>query len=290
MRDQAERLREIVNSQNSKAPVRKARTIAITSGKGGVGKTNLSVNLAIHLSKLGQKVTLIDTDLGLANIDLIMGLTPKYHLGHFLSGDQSLSDIVLDGPAGVKVIAGGSGFQELADLSPWQVDHCITNLAVLEEENDFIILDTGAGISNKVVKFLVAAEEIVVVTVPEPTAIADAYGVIKVISRENSSAKVYVAVNMVENQEEGEQVYERLMLVAEKFLNFPLEPLGFIVKDPTVAKAVKQQQPFALTHPESKASLSILRIAQKMLALPEQSPGGLSLFLRRLFSRQLGSY
>ena len=285
MRDQAERLRELVNSQNHKVNLPKARIIAVTSGKGGVGKTNLSVNLSIYLSKLGQKVTLIDTDLGLANIDLILGITPKYHLGHFFAGERDLSDVVLEGPAGIKVIAGGSGFQELADLSSWQVNNCISNFSALEEDNDFIIFDTGAGISSKVIKFLMAAEEIIVVTIPEPTSIADAYGVIKVISKENPTAKVYVAVNMVKSKEEGEQVFERLMMVAEKFLQFPLEPLGMIFYDQNVPKAVKQQQPFSLTHPESKASLSVLRIAQRMLSLPEQSSGGLSLFLKRLFSK-----
>ncbi|HBG15140.1 MAG TPA: hypothetical protein DDW93_00040, partial [Firmicutes bacterium] len=215
MRDQAERLRELVSSQNHKVNLPKARIIAVTSGKGGVGKTNLSVNLSIYLSKLGQKVTLIDTDLGLANIDLILGITPKYHLGHFFAGERDLSDVVLEGPAGIKVIAGGSGFQELADLSSWQMNNCISNFSALEEDNDFIIFDTGAGISSKVIKFLMAAEEIIVVTIPEPTSIADAYGVIKVISKENPTAKVYVAVNMVKSKEEGEQVFERLMMVAE---------------------------------------------------------------------------
>jgi flagellar biosynthesis protein FlhG len=284
MRDQAERLRELVNNHNNsnKAVVSKTRVIAVTSGKGGVGKTNIAVNLSIFLSRLGKKVTIIDTDLGLANIDLILGMIPKYHLGHLFAGEKDLSEITMEGPAGIRVIAGGSGFQELADLSSWQIDKCINNLAALEEDNDFIILDTGAGISNKVIKFLTAAEEIMVVTIPEPTAIADAYGVIKVLSRENPSAKVYVVVNMVKSQQEGEQVFERLTMVAEKFLQFPLESMGMIFNDPVVSKAVKQQQPFSLIYPKSKASMSVLNIAQKMLSLPIQSSGGFSLFLRRL--------
>jgi flagellar biosynthesis protein FlhG len=284
MRDQAERLRELVNSQNQKGNPHKARIIAVTSGKGGVGKTNLSVNLSICLSKMGQNVTLIDTDLGLANIDLMLGIIPQYHLGHVFSGEQELADVIMDGPAGVKIIAGGSGLQVLADLSSWQLDSCINRLITLEENNDFIIFDTGAGISNKVVRFLLAAEEIIVVTIPEPTSIADAYGVIKIISKDNPNAKIYVAVNMVRNDEEGEQVVERLQMVAEKFLHFPLEPLGYIQYDSNVPKAVKQQQPFSLTHPNSKASQSIKQMAQYLLALPQHPSRGLTSFFHKLFS------
>lgn len=283
MRDQAERLRELVNSHNNRVNSHKARIIAVTSGKGGVGKTNLSVNLSICLSKMGEKVTLIDTDLGLANIDLMLGMIPKYHLGHFFSGERDLADVVMEGPAGVKIIAGGSGLQELADIGPSQLDNCINRLFTLDEENDFIILDTGAGISNKVIRFLLAAEEIIVVTIPEPTSIADAYGVIKIISKENPSAKIYVAVNMVKSDEEGEQVVERLRIVAEKFLQFPLESLGYIHYDPNVPKAVKQQQPFTLTHPSSKASQGIKKMAQNLLLLPEHPSRGLSMFFQRLF-------
>jgi len=285
MGDQAERLRELVNSQNQKFLSHKARIIAVTSGKGGVGKTNLSVNLSICLSKLGKKVTLIDTDLGLANVDLMLGMIPQYHLGHFFSGEQELADVVMEGPAGVKVIAGGSGLQELADISPWQLESCINSLNTLEEDNDFIILDTGAGISNKVIRFLLAAEELIVVTVPEPTSIADAYGVIKIITKENPKARIYVAVNMVRSEEEGEQVIKRLSMVAEKFLHYPLESLGCIFYDSNVPKAVKQQQPFYLTHPNSRASQSVMKMAQRLLCLPEQPSEGIVLFFRKLFSR-----
>jgi flagellar biosynthesis protein FlhG len=230
-------------------------------------------------------VTLIDTDLGLANIDLMLGMIPQYHLGHFFSGERELADVVMQGPAGVRVIAGGSGLQELADINPWQLDGCINSLVKMEEDSDFIILDTGAGISNKVIRFLLAAEEIIVVTVPEPTSIADAYGVIKIIAKENSKAKIYIAVNMVRSEEEGEQVIERLCMVAEKFLRFPLESLGYIYYDGNVPKAVKQQQPFYLTHPGSKAAQSVMKMAQRLLLLPEQSGGGLGKFFRRLFSK-----
>ena len=159
------------------------RIIAVTSGKGGVGKTNLAVNLALGLASLGQRVTLIDTDLGLANIDLVLGLTPPYHLGHFFTGERSLEEIAMEGPYGIKVIAGGSGLQELANLSERHMERCLEYLTGLEEKADFILFDTGAGISHKVVQFLVAADGVLSGYDLEPTAIADAYGVIRFSQR-----------------------------------------------------------------------------------------------------------
>lgn len=300
MHDQAERLRELVNGRNkeerhgelsqttgprSHPPAQHARIIAVTSGKGGVGKTNLAVNLALGLATLGQRVTLIDTDLGLANIDLVLGLTPEYHLGHFFAGERSLQEIVTNGPFGLKVIAGGSGFQELADLSERHVDKCLEHLTELEQESDFILFDTGAGISYKVVQFIVAADEVLVVTTSEPTAIADAYGVIKVLAKENPQARVYLVVNMVRLESEGKQVLDRLIMVAEKFLDFAVEPLGMVFYDTAIPKAVKKQEPVFLINPQATASQNILGLARKLLALPEfpmESPGS---FWRRLFKK-----
>jgi flagellar biosynthesis protein FlhG len=257
----------------------------VTSGKGGVGKTNLAVNLALSLASLGQRVTLIDTDLGLANIDLVLGLTPEYHLGHFFAGERSLQEIVINGPCGVKVIAGGSGLQELANLSERHMERCLEYLIELEEETDFILFDTGAGISHKVVQFIVAADEVLVVTTSEPTAIADAYGVIKVLAKENPQALVYLVVNMVRMESEGKQVLDRLQMVAEKFLDFTVEPLGMVFYDALVPKAVKKQEPFFLINPQATASQNILGLARKLLDLPDfplQAPGG---FWRRLLGQ-----
>src|SRR5690554_1893272 len=283
MRDQAEKLRELVNEHaNQQKNASGTRVIAVTSGKGGVGKSNLAVNLGIYLSSLGQKVTLIDTDLGLANIDLILGVTPEYHLGHFFSGEKTLPQITMEGPAGLRIIAGGSGFQELADISEWQLDKCLQQFYTLEQDSDIIIFDTGAGISNKVLRFVVAAKEVLVVTTPEPTAIADAYGVIKVLARENSASKVYIVVNMVHKEDEGQQVLNRLVMVAEKFLDFPVEPLGMVFYDQVVTKAVKVQQPFSLMNPQSKAAKNVQNLAHKILAIPEIPSGGFISFWRRL--------
>lgn len=283
MRDQAEKLRELVNEHaNNKQKTSGTRVIAVTSGKGGVGKSNLAVNLAIYLSTLGQKITLIDTDLGLANIDLILGITPEYHLGHFFSGERSLSQIVMEGPGGLRIIAGGSGFQELADISEWQLDKCLQQFYSLEKDSDIILFDTGAGISNKVLRFVIAAKEVMVVTTPEPTAIADAYGIIKVLARENSASKVYLVVNMVHKEDEGQQVLNRLVMVAEKFLDFPVEPLGMVFYDPIVTQAVKLQQPFSLMDPHCKAAKNVQNLAHRILSLPEIPAGGFISFWRRL--------
>lgn len=288
MRDQAEKLRELVNEQANTRQATStsgARMIAVTSGKGGVGKTNLAVNLSLNLANLGKKVLLIDTDLGLANIDLILGITPEYHLGHFFTGERRLSEIIVEGPLGLKVIAGGSGFQELADINEWQLEKCINEISGLEKELDLIIFDTGAGISAKVIRFIIATEEIIVVTTPEPTAIADAYGVIKVLSRENPNSKVYIVANMVGKEEEGHQVLDRLMMVAERFLDFPVEPLGMVFYDPAVLQAVKEQRPFSILNPQAKASLNVLQLAQKLLSLPEAPSRGLRSFWQRLLKR-----
>jgi len=229
MRDQAERLRELVNSKNHRANSRKARIIAVTSGKGGVGKTNLSVNLSICLSKLGQKVTLIDTDLGLANIDLMLGMIPKYHLGHFFSGERDLADVVMEGPAGVRIIAGGSGLQELANIDSWQLDNCIERLFTLDEDNDFIILDTGAGISSKVIRFLLAAEEIIVVTIPEPTSIADAYGVIKILSKKTPMPRSMWRLIWSKVMRKASRWWNASVSSPRSFYNFRWNPWGIFI-------------------------------------------------------------
>ena len=232
---------------------------------------------------------MIDTDLGLANIDLILGITPEYHLGHFFSGERSLSQIVMEGPGGLRIIAGGSGFQELADISEWQLDKCLQQFYSLEKNSDIILFDTGAGISNKVLRFVVAAKEVMVVTTPEPTAIADAYGVIKVLARENSASKVYLVVNMVHKEDEGQQVMNRLVMVAEKFLDFPVEPLGMVFYDPVVTQAVKLQQPFSLMDPHCKAARMYKTWPTESCLSQKFQPSGFISFWRRLVKmRHLG--
>jgi flagellar biosynthesis protein FlhG len=290
MADQAERLRTIIKGATKlDQPVNStaaARVIAITSGKGGVGKTNFSVNVGIALAQLGQRVLLIDADLGLANADVILGMTPKYNLGHVLSGEKKVREVIQDGPGGLKVLAGGSGDYWLANLSENSLENCVASLNEIEKELDFIILDTGAGISRSVMKFVLAADEVIIVTTTEPTSITDAYGIIKVVATTDPLVSLWVVVNMARDFTEGRQVMERLTTVSQRFLGITLANIGFITWDQTVSKAVKEQQPFLLGHPRSVAARDIGGIAKNILnrtANPQSS--GNKGFFARLFEK-----
>jgi flagellar biosynthesis protein FlhG len=267
MADQAERLRTIIKdaTNNSLSSVNPARVIAVTSGKGGVGKTNFSVNVGIALAQLGQRVLLVDADLGLANADVVMGVTPKFHLGHVLSGQKQVSEVIQDGPAGIKILAGGSGDYKLANLGERGLASCIASLTEIEKDLDFIILDTGAGISNSVLKFVLAAGEVIIVTTTEPTSITDAYGIIKVVVTTDPNIPLWVVVNMARDTVEGKQVMERLTTVSKRFLGISLANIGFVTWDQTVSKAVKEQQPFIIGHPRSVVAQDIKQIANNIL-------------------------
>jgi flagellar biosynthesis protein FlhG len=264
MADQAERLREIVRGNSS--PSTQTRVIAVTSGKGGVGKTNVSVNMGIALAKLGARPLLVDADLGLANVDVILGIIPQYNLGHVILGEKKISDVIINGPAGLRVIASGSGVYKLANLSEKSLEQCLQNLNEIEKYTDIMIIDTGAGLSKNVLKFVLAAGEVIVVTTPEPTAITDAYGVIKVVASSDLNTPIWVVVNMVRNENEGMQVMDRLSTVSKRFLGVELSTLGFIPYDPIVSKAVKEQQPFIISHPRSPAGQSLSQIAKNLLS------------------------
>lgn len=279
MVDQAERLRQLVKNHTQSKP---ARVIAITSGKGGVGKTNLSVNLSIALLKQGSRVVLVDADLGMANVDVIMGLVPKYNLGQVLSGERSMDEVITNGPFGLKIIAGGSGDYQMANLNEQSLEFCLQQFNDLEKNTDILLIDTGAGISQSVLKFVLAAEEVIVVTTPEPTAITDAYGVIKVVANTRPELPIRVVVNMTRDNYEGKQVMERLTTVSKRFLGIDIINLGFIPMDPNVSKSVKEQQPFVISHPRSPAAQNVYQIARNLLdgTTNRSSSGG---FFERLF-------
>lgn len=271
MKDQAEKLRELAQ-KTKKDPecivaspeTKKAKVIAVTSGKGGVGKSNISANLSIILSQQGKRVALFDADLGLANIDVILGVTPNYNLTHVVSGGKNIKEVLVEGPAGLKVIAGGSGVHELAQLSLEQIDKLTSNLSILEEEMDLILVDTGAGLSKSVLNFVLAADEIIVVTMPEPTAIADAYGVIKAIFYHNQQAKVNLLINRVINQKEAEKVAGRIMQVCNQFIGKEINWLGYVLEDSKITQAVRNQQPLVIMYPRCGASQCLQKIAAKM--------------------------
>ena len=275
--------------EHKPAPNR-ARVLAVTSGKGGVGKTNFSTNLALTLAQQGQRVIVLDADLGLANLHVVLGVTPRYHLEHVLQGERTLEETLFVGPCGIQIIGGASGLSELANLDGRQRDRFIESLQRLDTLADVVIIDTGAGLSHTVMSFLHAAEEILIVTTPEPTAITDAYATIKVVTGENPDAKLRLIVNMAQSAEEAQAVANRLDRIARQFMNIGLEFAGFIPLDPVVRAAVRAQKPFVLTHPNAPASRSIAQIA-KHLGFGTEAPtapiktGGFTGLLGRMQSR-----
>lgn len=256
MRDQAEGLRKLVRKQSSTS-----RIIAVTSGKGGVGKTNIAVNLALALCQMNHRVALIDVDLGLANVDIVLGITPPFNLGHVFRGEKTLKDIMAEGPLGLRILSGGSGVTDLANLSGWRLEVFIRSLEELNSEFDFIILDTGAGIHRSVLSFVLAATEILVITTPEPTAITDAYGLLKVINKESPESRVRLVVNMAKNSSEAGLVASKLNSVLREYVDWEVDYIGHLVQESQLAKAVSEQQPVLLAFPASMSSRSIREIA-----------------------------
>ncbi len=282
--DQAANLRRLVIENRAG---KKTRTIAITSGKGGVGKTSLAVGIAIALAKDGASVTLLDADLGLANINVILGIIPKYNLYHVIKGKKKLKDIVIEVPEGIKIIAGASGFHQLANLDIKQRGDFIEAVAELDED-DYMIIDTGAGISQNVLSFVSAADEVIVVTTPEPTAITDAYGIIKSIASQSPEKPVKLIVNRVQSVSEGKRVAQRVINIAGQFLNIKVENMGFIFDDIYVPKSVRNQKPFVVIYPKSKASICVNIIADRIAnkAVEERKGSGLSNFFKQLFKTE----
>jgi len=280
--DQAANLRRLVlEKSDSSTGEKKTKTIAITSGKGGVGKTSISVNLALALARDGSSVTLLDADLGLANINVILGIIPKFNLYHVIKGKKKLKDIVIEIPEGIKIIAGASGFHQLANLDDKQRLKFIEAFDDLDKD-DYMIVDTGAGVSKNVLSFVLAADEIIVVTTPEPTAITDAYGIIKSIASQSSEKMIRLIVNRVESVSEAKRVAQRVINIAGQFLNIKVESLGFIFDDAIVAKSVRNQKPFILGFPKSKASGCIVSISDRIANkdVEEYTGSGLASFFK----------
>jgi flagellar biosynthesis protein FlhG len=285
--DQAANLRKLFVAK-SDAKQSKTRTIAITSGKGGVGKTSLSVSLAISLARDNTRVTLLDADLGLANVNVVLGTIPKFNLYHVIKGKKKVTDIIVQVPEGIKIIAGAPGYHQLANLDEKVRERFISELDVLKDE-DFLIIDTGAGVSQNVLSFITAADEIIVVTTPEPTAITDAYGIIKSIAAQSSENTIRLVVNRVASVSEARRVADRIINIASQFLNIKVENLGFVYEDPFVAKSVRHQKPFIVGYPKSKASACINLIADKIADREplDDGAGGLSGFFKRMFNQKI---
>lgn len=270
-------------SQSKKNPV---RVIAVTSGKGGVGKTNIAINLAIALSKAGKKVAIMDADMGLANVDLLLGLSPRQNLSHVIDGECSLMDIIVDGPHGIKIIPASSGVKRMAEITDAQRAGLIHAFESVDIDIDYMIVDTGAGISGNVTTFSMAANEIIVVVTDEPTSIADAYAIIKVLHRDFGASRFNVVCNMVKSHHHGEMLFERIELVCDKYLNVTLNRIGIIPLDDNIKKSVQAQKPVVDAFPTTQSSMQFYAMAKRVGALPMVSGvgGGLEFFAERWLS------
>lgn len=276
MRDQADKLRQIVvnmkNKQNSaEKPTQEvsknttAHVITVTSGKGGVGKTNISVNLAIALSEMGLRVVILDADLGLANIDVLFGIIPKFTLVDVIQNNKSILEVLADGPSNIKFISGGSGVEELVKLDSSQLEGFIKNISLLDKFADIILIDTGAGLSDNVMSFVMAADEVLLVTTPEPTSITDAYALIKMVANRDKDKVIKLIVNRVESANEAKEITDKLSAVSKRFLDLKIDTLGYVIYDDFVIKAVKMQQPFTLSYPKSQAAKLVREMSQKLV-------------------------
>ncbi|UCD74460.1 MAG: MinD/ParA family protein [Phycisphaerales bacterium] len=252
--------------------VQLARAIAVSSGKGGVGKTNLAVNLAVAMSRFGLKVCLLDADLGLANADVLCNVTPRLNLEHVVTGRCRLAELMVLGPGGFRLLPGASGVAGMANLDTRRRHLLVEQLAALERTVDIILIDCGAGINSNVSAFAAAAHTVLVVTTPEPTSMTDGYAMIKTLLRQSPRAQVQVVVNMAATLEEARQVFGRLDRVSRTFLRRPLEWGGAIPSDPLVAEAVRQRVPFTLYAPDGWATAAIHRISRRLMGLDEGLP------------------
>lgn len=250
------------------------RIVAVTSGKGGVGKTNIVTNLALALARQGVRVLILDADLGLANVDLLLGIAPQFDLQDVILGGRSIEDIVLDGPDGVRIIPASSGVEELANLDEYRTEVLLRSLANLDREVDLILVDSPSGIGTHATSVVQAADEIVVVTTPEPTSFSDAYAMIKVLSKRPLKCVPSLLVNQAGSEEEAIGVARRVRSVAKRFLNLDVPYWGYILADESVPKSVLRQEPFLSTYPYSPASSCIYQLARRVLGMsPKPAPG-----------------
>lgn len=288
MKDQAERLRSLVHDtgtiSNQLSAARGARVISITSGKGGVGKTTLAVNLALAAQISGLSTLLFDADLGLGNVDIALGVYPRHNLMHVLRQEKTIADIIYTGPEGLRLIAGGSGWAELANLTDLQLASFIDGLSEVGDTADLILFDTGAGISPNVLSFLHASQEIMVVTTPEPTSITDAYAVIKQIDN-RADKKIYIVVNRVRNSQEAIAIYEKIARTAARFLGANLTFAGWLPEDATAVQAIISQQAILLHYQRSNIAAGINRLGEFFFAADGADRSLATVGLRSFFAR-----
>lgn len=284
--DQAKELRSLLNNYknvNNKNNI-SSRVITISSGKGGVGKSSFTLNLAIYLASLNKRVLIIDADFGLANIEVLLGVRPPYNFYHMIKGEKNISEIITDTKYGIKFISGGNGLKELSNVNSSEIKYFIEQFEYIDEIADIIIIDTGAGISSSVTNFLMASDENIIVTTPEPTSFTDAYTLIKIIKEQTQDMdKINVVINKTDDKYEADRIYSKIAHVCKKFLSIDVENIGDIPTDINLIKAVKQQKPAIISFPECEYSMAIRQIGDRILNESHlEKPSGAKSFMQRL--------
>ncbi len=288
--DQADKLREKVELLKNEPQT--SRVVAVTSGKGGVGKTSISVNLALQFQQQGKRVVVLDADFGLANVEIMLGIRPQYNLADLVFNNKSIEDIITEGPNGIGFISGGSGVQDLVNLDKERIKKLIAKLVKLDSMYDVVIIDTGAGIADSVIEFVLSSPEVILVVTPEPTSITDAYSLLKAVNRKKDFKRgkqaIKVVSNRVSNADEGKEIFDKISIVVSKFLNIQLEYLGYIPLDKRIADAVMDQIPITISSPDSEPALRIRKICERLLNVPvnEEKSGIAKVFLSFIKSKK----
>ena len=266
--DQAQQLRNVIKLRNQQAPP-EARVITVTSGKGGVGKSNTAVNLAVWLRKAGKRVVIFDADFGLANVEVMFGAIPKYNLSDMIYKGMKISEIITPGPMDIGFVSGGSGIIGLNNLSRDQILRLVSAIGELNDLADFVIIDTGAGISDQVLEFVISSPEVLLVTTPEPSSLTDSYSLLKALYRNPAfsadQTRIYVLANRVSSVEDAQSVYDKLNSVVSQFLQGQLDYLGMIPQDGALEKSVRQQKTVSLAEPDAKSSRAYELLAENLL-------------------------
>lgn len=282
MIDQAKQLREKMSQKKAEKNRKQTRVIAVTSGKGGVGKSNFALNFALSLVQQNKKVLIFDVDLGFANIDVLLGKSPNESIATMIEKDLSIWDIIEEGPGGLLFISGGTGFDDLFRLDETKMNKFFNELGKIQGHVDYIILDTGAGLSYENLRFILAADDVILVTTPEPTSITDAYSVVKMVQAKDATVHMKLVINQCTSDKEGKGTAENFQKVTEQFLGKQIGTLGFLPSDANVPSAVKKQVPFLLAFPNGTASKSMKKIACDYLELPVPYKLGLKGFLLKM--------
>jgi flagellar biosynthesis protein FlhG len=287
MVDQAQKLRQMIKRE----PIADAKTriITVTSGKGGVGKSNIVVNLAILLQKLGKKVMIFDADIGMSNDDVLMGFLPKYNIFDIILNNKDIEEVMISGPYGVKLLPGGSGLSKMGDLAKEDIEKIVMELGKVNDL-DFIIMDTGAGINRSVLGFVASCEELIVVTTPEPTSLTDAYCLLKAVNHFDLQKEAKMIINRVNDEKEGDLTYNKFNKAVTSFLKINLEYLGSVYEDKKLVQAVKTQQPFVIVYPNCEAAKGLENIANKIIGNTEKPQAVETLGIKGLFRKILNNF